>query len=593
MKRKKFGIKRLSIRITLYFSITVVIAFLIFSLIIASFFTDKLTAEMDLVVGQKMNMAESLLSSSLNEIKSVHFSLIDNYSLQKLIKEQNGREEEISLERMVSVKKEFERIRHNKNSYIRSIFLINNDGKILDPIYATEPYNWIVSNNPEYDRFLESHLSGRFSTANSFPMSQKKDGDNRNLTITYFGQFYDRENYNVLGSIAINVTQSSVFNEINKLFQAYDGLTYVIDENNNIVFENKRINIDKDIFSKEYGQGERLKINNKLYQAYTRQISFYPNWKIVEFVDYEQIAKPILRINLTILIAAVIVLLVVVLASFSISQTITTPITQLNFAMDSAGRGEWPEHLHIETNDEMKTLVDGFNAMVISLKRLTKQVISEQEAKKKIEVAMVKSQLELLQSQINPHFIHNTLNTMKYLAQKAGAKHLADVITSFNSLLRASMSQENMMNTVLEEINNLNNYIKIQLERYDVMLEFVCDISEESKTLLIPKLILQPLVENSLFHGIVPIGKGKICVNTRVSHGRMWISVWDNGAGMPEDKIEDIISGKEINRRGYNQIGLSNVSERLVLNYGDLSRLVIVSQVGKGTTISFSIPINT
>ncbi|MEG2623165.1 MAG: ATP-binding protein, partial [Clostridia bacterium] len=106
----------------------------------------------------------------------------------------------------------------------------------------------------------------------------------------------------------------------------------------------------------------------------------------------------------------------------------------------------------------------------------------------------------------------------------------------------------------------------------------------------VPKLLLQPLVENALFHGIAPVGQGMIKVLARLAEGRLWLSVSDDGAGIPPEVLRQLLAGQLHSARGYNQIGLSNVNDRLTLFYGEASRLVIESIAGKGTTIGFSIP---
>jgi len=139
---------------------------------------------------------------------------------------------------------------------------------------------------------------------------------------------------------------------------------------------------------------------------------------------------------------------------------------------------------------------------------------------------------------------------------------------------------------------NLYNYIKIQRERYDTDLDFSCDISENAKGVMIPLLILQPHVENALFHGIVPKGSGKIKVSARTAEGRIWLTVWDNGAGVFPEILDRTMHGIDKISYVYNQIGLANVSERLVINYGESSRLVIQSEVGVGTSIGFSFKVD-
>jgi two-component system sensor histidine kinase YesM len=147
-----------------------------------------------------------------------------------------------------------------------------------------------------------------------------------------------------------------------------------------------------------------------------------------------------------------------------------------------------------------------------------------------------------------------------------------------------------MVNPLAVEIENLHHYLNIQLKRYDVELAFLVDAPEDTLSIEVPKLLLQPLVENSLFHGILPLGKGTIKLVARLAEGRLWITLIDDGAGIPPDVLDKLLMGAPPNARGYNQIGLNNVNDRLKLYYGPSSHLVIESREMHGTAIGFSVP---
>lgn len=583
-------IRRLSVRLTLYYSVTVLVALAILVAVAGRLFSDKLTAEMDMVVRQKLGLAGSVLDHSLSEIRALYFLLVNSPVIQTHMKLQSAQGGEITSANLQQIKAEMERL-GNRNANVRSIIAITKDGTVLDPLYAAAPYNAIVSDNPEFDYFLTSPLAGRFSVPNTFPMNVKSPSYEERNNMTFFGRFYDTHTYEDLGYLAINFTRYSVASELDRLFESTFSMAYVLDENNNTVLQTS--DIPPSAFgglTDDFHQGAQVMMRGRAYRVYSLRLSGYPNWRIVGMVDYQQVAEPRNNMYLTIFLIAFALLAVVVAVSFTFSQRITVPLRALDKATKRMSSGQLPGVIPGGDKSEVGNLVVGFNRMVVSLDRLTREVADEHEQKKKIEVAMVQSQLDLLQSQINPHFIHNTLNTMKYMALRDGANELSEVITSFNALLRTSMSQENMMITVMEETENLRHYLQIQRRRYDAPVEFVCDISQNARLAMLPKLILQPLVENSLFHGVVPNGGGKITVTARTAQGRLWITVWDDGAGIPSATLRDILDGILPNPRGYNQIGLANVSERLVLYYGDSSRLVVQSEEENGTTISFSVP---
>lgn len=589
MKAKRASIKKLSIRITVLFSVVVILAFIAFVLVIGSFFSKKLSAEMDMLADQRLGLVSAMLDNSLSDIKNLYFSLIESRILQEQMQKQNSQNDDEKADLKI-IMSECERLSQKKSSGIRSIVFVDERREILNPIYAVPPYNRIVEDNPEFDNFLSSQLSCRFSSPSTFPITVNNPHYSDRNTITMFGHYYDSADYSDLGYVAINLTKYSVFGDIEKSSLDDFSMSFILDEYENIVFQTRDLR-DASLLTHAYAQGEQAVIDDRTYLVYTKKLQSYYNWRIVGLIDYETIAHTIRMIYLTILLVAVAAVTVIVLLSFYIANRITNPLSKINSAMSEVGKGLHPPAIQYETDDEIGKLAQGFNSMVESLENLTSEVAAKQEEKKEYEVAIVRSQLDLLQSQINPHFIHNTLNTMKYMAIQARADSLTQMIVQFNMLLRTSMSQDVAFITLREEIENLHCYMEIQRARYDVDIGFDCDTTEEALKVMLPKLVLQPLVENSLFHGIIPNGGGKIAVNARPAEGRLWITVWDDGVGIPEDKLEQIQMGNLPNPRGYNKIGLANVKDRLVLYYGEASRIVL-QNLSEGTSIGFSIPIN-
>lgn len=221
------------------------------------------------------------------------------------------------------------------------------------------------------------------------------------------------------------------------------------------------------------------------------------------------------------------------------------------------------------------------------------QQLIQKEEIHKLEVKAVEAQLNLLQSQINPHFIHNTLNTVSYLALKHNAKDIKDLITSFNILLRSSMSIDTVFISIEEELECVKSYLNIQKYRYDDIFDFQYEVPDELKTCKIPKLILQPLIENSLLHGIIPKEqRGLISVAFEKMEQDIKVTVCDNGIGMDEDLTNLINKRNKKYKEGFNNIGLTNVIKRLHLYFGQEYPFDIKSTLNKGTVVTFYIPLN-
>jgi two-component system sensor histidine kinase YesM len=244
----------------------------------------------------------------------------------------------------------------------------------------------------------------------------------------------------------------------------------------------------------------------------------------------------------------------------------------------------------VESNvyNELDNLSESFNNMVYQIRQLMEDIVTVEHNKNELE-------LEVLHAQINPHFLYNTLNTIRWMAKIKGEDSISDALVALVKLLRVSISFGKNMIMLQDEIEYIENYILIQKLRFNQLFEIHYDIKEEHKKLYIPKLILQPIVENSLIYGIDEAEKREetIIINifTREKDDHIEIVVKDNGCGIDEEVLANIFKQEQdINR--FSKVGLNNVNQRLKLYLGEAFGLQIISTVGIGTTVIISVPNN-
>ena len=594
------GFKHLSNRITFYFFILIIAALIILALLINRMFSERLTNEMNIVMVQTLDLASNDLNNSIEAVRVLYYSIVNSYPIQQKMEAWHGLDHHERSEAALQMQQELNRFRTH-SADILSIVAIDQAFTIIDPLYLNHESTDIFLAVTEFDDFLSLGAASRLSTPNGFPILRDDPQFQYRTTITFYGIFYDRDFFSTKGYIAINVRKRFFFGAFDDLLENAFSAVFVFNENDDIVYERSDgIEDVSPLLGLKRNQGELHQVDDKFYLVYSQALNGYPLWRIVGLVDYHTIVEQTRQMNTLIFATTFVLLLFVLFVSFAISKKITTPLSTLNKAMLTVGKGEWLQIESSSTKDEIHELICGFNAMVENLMRLSADVVQEQEQKKKYEVSMIKTQLRLLQSQINPHFIHNTLITMNYLAKKEKNTQLVEMISAFNSLLRSSMSYEEMFISIAEEIENLRNYINIQRIRYadEVAISFQCNVEPEANDAVLPKLILQPFVENALHHGIAPAGGGVITVTVEVktveAKGEFLnITVHDDGVGMSSDRLEEVIHGRHQNTRSRGQVGIDNVNERLVLHYGELCRLKIDSVPDHGTTISFAIPFAT
>lgn len=268
-----------------------------------------------------------------------------------------------------------------------------------------------------------------------------------------------------------------------------------------------------------------------------------------------------------------------------ITRSVTKPVKELCAAADMVAQGDFTSVTQIESDDEIQVLTTRFNHMKTEIGRLIENITIEQEHLRTME-------LRLLQSQVNPHFLYNTLDTIIWLAEGGQTKQIVSIITALSEFFRTVLSEGRDFITIREEESHIRSYLDIQQFRYQDILEYEIDLDEGIKKYEILKLTLQPLVENALYHGIKhKRGQGKITVTGYESEAGILLQVSDNGIGMDENELnllrEYVRGTQAIRKRGF---GLANVNERIQKTYGSGYGLAFESKKNIGTTVTVSIP---
>ncbi|WP_339321712.1 sensor histidine kinase [Paenibacillus sp. FSL W8-0194] len=244
-----------------------------------------------------------------------------------------------------------------------------------------------------------------------------------------------------------------------------------------------------------------------------------------------------------------------------------------------------------EGQDEIGELIRNFNMMTSRINSLINNVYKLEIQKKSLEMEQVRAELNVLQSQMNPHFLFNTLNAILVVCTKHEYSEVTDIIKSLSKLLRRLLSWKEDLVTLEEEIRFTEMYLKIEKFRFRDKFEYRFDVDERVLNYKIPKMSIQPLVENACKHGIQAVdGQGLITVGAAIEGDRLHVSVSDNGKGMSAEKRNDIMKAIQIENVSGNSIGIRNVYRRLELYYNDLVRFDIQSRLDEGTEVLFDIP---
>lgn len=572
-----FKIKKIAIRFAFWYILLVLLVFGGVITLIVYNYSNYILKEKKNVSNQKLNIITSELEDSVTWFQDIQSQLIADKNINQIIANQSHGAALSSQTRKI-VDERLEDLR-SQQRVVESIYILDDRGNIIgsatDSITASKKQDF-----PGLPDFIASKSYGSFPTCEN-PLSAS--------TVNYYGAYYIRPQYRYGAYLAIQINKNRMFYNFKHLADGFFENIIVLNQEQCIYTSNPDLPIPK------YStlQSPLIELDQTSYMVFENAPRTSPTWKVFALANQQHFSQEVRKLTHIIVIFFVLTIVFIAFASFTIAKSITHPLLHVNAAMGQLEKGEFPAPVFSHTEDEINHLIMGFNRMLKSLNLLTENVRQEQREKRKIEVAMVKSQLELLQSQINPHFIHNTLNTLNYMALTAGNHELSATIVSFNSLLRASISSNHEFITLMEEIGYIKDYMNIQYRRYSCdQITYKFSVAPDVELALVPRLILQPLVENALFHGLLPLADriGQIKILAFQQHRQLHIYIVDNGIGIPSEKLDLILRGELNNHKGYNHIGIHNIKERLQLFYQEECRFCITSTEGSGTTIYFSIP---
>ena len=414
---------------------------------------------------------------------------------------------------------------------------------------------------------------------------------NRSDKIVLYREIFNLSRSKKLGLIVIGVEKKS-FDELcsNGILSKNEGLI-ILDKNSGQLYEKGTIPdnvleyIQKESFLKEdykerpkhfsYGDSEIITLQGagnssimcKVVPKYSMQM------QIMDFA----------YVPLILLIAILVGMLPLLLI---ISRCITGPVNKLSTAIEKFSKGDFNQKIEITTEDELGQVARCFNKMVEDIKKLIEEnyIITLKEKE---------SELATLQAQINPHFLYNTLDSFYWKASDDGNEELADNIIALSELFRLVLNQGQSEITVRNEIELVSRYLQIQRMRFSNRLKYTVDIEKDIELEKIPKLIVQPFVENAIVHGFENMGTNcKISVTGRLQNDMLCFEIIDTGIGMTQAQIDAIWENetKDYARQRIGKYAIKNIRERLQLKYLDNFKLKIESSLGKGTKVTLCIP---
>ncbi|MDR6550536.1 sensor histidine kinase [Paenibacillus qinlingensis] len=391
------------------------------------------------------------------------------------------------------------------------------------------------------------------------------------------------------------VVMTASSSEFLHLFSELEGEVLILDDQGKVLVHPDRAMLGKDLSSESYVgrilSGTSGQLVDETAENKERMIISYATvsktgWKLIQRIPYNSVFKEIFKlreINITIV---GVIFVVFLLITYSIAYGVTRPLKLLRRKMLHIEKGSLNSPIQVRGSDEVAALMMSYNQMIVQIKELIENVKYEHQQKEHLR-------FKALQAQIKPHFVLNTLNNIKWMAYMRQDHEVGEMISDLALMMEASIGRGEDQIPLSMELGYIQSYVHLQKIKYNEKVSLVIDVPEKLLSVSIIKFSLQPLVENSIYHGIEPLdGKGLIEVKAWAEHQQLFIQVADNGIGIKSEKVLEIQESLQLPDPPADSlhVGLLNVHHRIRHQFGAAYGLSLTSSENEGTRILITIP---
>lgn len=565
--------KRLAFQTSFYFLMTTMLAILIAS-------TMLYTTISSIVMEQSLDHTKSSVINSgryvdsyLNKLESISAGLANNPQIKRYIACCDEEDEGLKLDVLNLIDNNL-----LADDFFRSITIIVKDGRILS---NEENLDMAVSKDMmEQEWYMDAVACSGIpilTGARMTDITMNKD----EWVISMAREIKDINGYH-LGVVLIDIDYRAIDEYISRANLGDSGYAFILDNENNLVFHNDSSYFGDDDKLKQLIKVSQMPLGyDKKSNTLIHKYSFNnDNWVLYGVASLDELASIQKRMLNIFILTAALLLLIVTGIGIIMSRRITKPISVLEKRMS-----DFNKEFSLLTVDktscfEAQSLTLQFNEMITTIKKLMDEV-------KQNEKSLRIYELNVLRSQINPHFLYNTLDTIIWMAEYKDHEKVISITKALASFFRLSLREGKELTTIKDELNHIEQYLFIQKQRYENM-EYSIVSEKNIGKIEVPKIILQPIVENAIYHGIKGLtGIGKIDIEVKINEGFIIFTIDDNGVGFNVDKIHTDKDTK-IKLGG---VGIRNVDQRIKLQYGKDSGVFIESTIGRGTSVQIKIAV--
>ncbi|MGG3470249.1 sensor histidine kinase [Neobacillus pocheonensis] len=580
-----FNNKSIRFKLLFYFFVIIILCVMTLTLLGSSIYKKSLQEEATSYTVQMMEQVWNQIETDLNVNEDIIRYLSKEETLQKFM---NLEKPSSDILEKVNQKLKVYKDSHNE---MAGLLVVNRSGHYAsNEIFPTsrdsltkEYWYQQAVNSPEKLHLISNPVGRNIKESSNYQV---------NNLLSVVKAIKDPQSNEVSGVILIDLKLDFIKKVIQSIKVGKSGFIFILNKDGNVVYSpiNSIVyRINPEWFTKSHTHSLEKVINHNKYQII---YNTYPSiqWKVVGVFSLDETTEVVSRVQFYTYIIGVITLLLASIASWFFTSSIINPVNKLKGLMKNVEEGNFDLPFHSKYNDEIGQLGSSYNRMIQEIRRLIQLVYTEQKNKREAE-------LKILQAQIKPHFLYNTLDTIQWMAYEYKANRIVEMVNALTTLFRIGLNKGNEFITIDEEIKHVESYLIIQMTRYESKLEYEISVDEQVKHYKIIKLLLQPLVENAIYHGIRnKRGKGKISIDVKKEANNIQMTVTDTGIGLTKEKLKEVNevlhskNSMENKQHGY---GLFNVNDRIKLVYGSDYGLKIESEYTEWTMVKIILPVQT
>ncbi|EKQ51029.1 MULTISPECIES: sensor histidine kinase [unclassified Clostridium] len=478
----------------------------------------------------------------------------------------------------------------NKDSLI-SICVFSQKGEVV----AASPVGQLKSSvDPRINDWFSIAVNKKENLHFSTPHVQNlfADPDNKYRWVVSLSRAVELTNNKktTSGVLLVDINFSGIEQICKNVNVGKSGYVYLIDREGEIIYHPRQQLIYSNLieennkYEANYEDGNHIETFQGEKRLVTVKTVGYTGWKIVGVTPMTDITSDYYQMSIFAVFIMFFAIFILVFLNMFVSSRIANPIKSLEKCVKKLENGVKDVDISISGSYEIQHLGKAIKSMVNQMHTLMDNIMTEQESKRK-------SELNALQAQINPHFLYNTLDSIIWMIENENYDGAITMVTALAKLFRISLSKGKNIITVRDEIEHARNYLTIQNIRYKNKFIYNIEVEEETLDLASIKLIIQPLIENAIYHGMEFMGgDGEILVKAYAKEKELYIDVIDNGLGMLQEIADTLLTNESKIEKKSSGIGLKNVHERIQLYFGKNYGLEIYSEPDEGTTIRIHMP---